>query len=343
MSNVRKKFTVEQKNIVLKLVSEGFSQAEIAKYVGVSRSCVTRFLKRFERRRSVENLPRTGRPPKTTSRDDRHIIRHARTNRRQTLQDITNSVNSSLSLPISSRTVRRRLRRFGYRRRKIAKQLTINRTNRLRRLSWCKSKLAWSALGKWQSVIFSDETQIVLDNKGVYVWRKPDEIWRPECLGKRQGNTRLSVMFWGCITYNGVGVLVPVDGIIDSKKYVQILDANLWAVVAKHFSLKPWIFQDDNAPVHRSRFTQNWKVDNEVQGITWPAQSPDLNVIENVWRTIKLKLQTECCTIKTRTDLIQAVVRIWQSLPLAYIRNLYASIPRRLHSVIIAKGYPTKY
>jgi len=77
--------------------------------------------------------------------------------------------------------------------------------------------------------------------------------------------------------------------------------------------------------------------------MTWPAQSPDLNIIENVWRTIKLKLQNETEVTKTRTELINAVCRIWRSLPVGYIRNLYASLPRRLRSVIIAKGFPTKY
>jgi Zn/Cd-binding protein ZinT len=54
-------------------------------------------------------------------------------------------------------------------------------------------------------------------------------------------------MFWGCITHEGVGTFVPVDGTINSENYIQILDHNLWPVAAKHFPQNPWIFQDDNA------------------------------------------------------------------------------------------------
>ena len=344
MGKDRHELTVEEKNIVLKLLSEDFTHADVGKYVGVSRACITRFLSRYRSRKTVENLPRTGRPPKTSLRDDRHILRVVKSNRRQSLREITNTVNNDLSIAVSSRTIRRRLRSCGYRRRKIRKSLTIARVNRLRRLSWCKTKLSWQAIGKWRSVIFSDETQVVLDHsRNVYVWRKPHKIWLPDCLGKRGGRPRISAMFWGCITYDGVGILVPVDGNIDSQKYTQILDANLLPVVAKRFAQKPFIFQDDNAPAHSSKFTRDWKIKNEIPGMTWPAQSPDLNIIENVWRIIKLRLQSETEVIQTRAELINAVCRIWRSLPVGYIRNLYASIPRRLRSVIIGRGFPTKY
>ena len=41
--------------------------------------------------------------------------------------------------------------------------------------------------------------------------RKPDEIWLPECLGKAGCRSRISAMYWGCITYDDVGTLVSVD------------------------------------------------------------------------------------------------------------------------------------
>jgi len=78
----------------------------------------------------------------------------------------------------------------------------------------------------------------------------------------------VSATFWGCITYDGVGTLVPVDGTIDSKKYTKILDVHLWPVVAKHFAEQPFIFQDDNAPAHSSKFTRDLKIENAIPGMT---------------------------------------------------------------------------
>jgi hypothetical protein len=72
------------------------------------------------------------------------------------------------------------------------------------------------------------ETQIVL-GKGskVHVWRKECEQWALYGLGEgrtRQPRVVASVMFWSCITHEGVGTFVPVDGTINSEKYIQILD-----------------------------------------------------------------------------------------------------------------------
>ena len=64
-------------------------------------------------------------------------------------------------------------------------KITISRVNRDRRMGFCRQKLYWNVQNNWLSIIFSDETKIVLDRYGkVYVWRKPDERCRPDCLGQ---------------------------------------------------------------------------------------------------------------------------------------------------------------
>lgn len=39
-------------------------------------------------------------------------------------------------------------------------------------------------------------------------------------------------------------------------KYQEILENNLWPVLARHFSDGMYRFQDDNAPVHRARIIE---------------------------------------------------------------------------------------
>ena len=164
---------------------------------------------------------------------------------------------------ISSRTVRRRLNFEGYQKHPVWKKTTISPVNREKRKRLCRSKLMWTVRNHWKKVIFSDETKIEIgNNRKVYVWRKVDDRLRPECNGLYHGRnykTKCSVMFWGCISYYGVSALSPVVGNLNSEKYINILDDNLWPVIAQHFPTSPYIFQEDNAPYHESRRTNQWK------------------------------------------------------------------------------------
>ena len=86
------------------------------------------------------------------------------------------------------------------------------------------------------------------------------------------------------------------------------------------------IFQEDNALCHVSRQCNAWKADDNIPILPWPAQSPDINVIENVWRVLKIQ--------KTKADLEQVVNEVWTSLPLHYIQSLYQNLPKRIKAVI---------
>jgi transposase len=66
-----------------------------------------------------------------------------------------------------------------------------------------------------------------------------------------------------------------------------------------HFADEPYRFQDDNAPVHRSRIIEEFKRVNDIHGMTGLAQSPDLNIIENLWLRIKRSLQNAAGNINT--------------------------------------------
>ena len=75
----------------------------------------------------------------------------------------------------------------------------------------------------------------------------------------------------------------------------------------------------------------------------WPAQSPDLNIIENIWLYMKRELQKSAVDIATKNDLLREIQSVWRNIELDYIRNLYQSISDRLNNVIEMKGHLTKY
>ena len=86
-----------------------------------------------------------------------------------------------------------------------------------------------------------------------------------------------------------------------------------------------------------------WKDENGIRTLLWPPQSPDLNIIENVWKVLKIQVQKRLREIKNANDLRRVVLDIWTDLGLHYIRSLYDSIPRRIRCVLRSRGQITKY
>ncbi len=54
-----------------------------------------------------------------------------------------------------------------------------------------------------------------------------------------------------------------------------------------------FIFQQDLAPAHTAKSTKSWLNDHGVGVLDWPANSPDLNPIENLWGIVKRKMRNK--------------------------------------------------
>ncbi len=139
-------------------------------------------------------------------------------------------------------------------------------------------------------------------------------------------------MVWGCISYKGVGELRVIDDTMDSIAYTRVLSECLHDSVSAAGLSGDFMFQQDNAPCHKSTYTKEFFRVNDINVIDWPAQSPDLNPIENVWAFIKQKLKNY--EIKSRSFLIEKVTEIWGSISPNYIKRLYDGMPKRLEMVI---------
>ena len=87
----------------------------------------------------------------------------------------------------------------------------------------------------------------------------------------------------------------------------------------------------------------DYKLKNKIKTLTWPAQSPDLNIIENVWFRLKKELHSDANNINSVAELKDAIRAIWEKLPVEYIKSLYKTIPRRIRTVLRANGNVTKY
>ena len=73
----------------------------------------------------------------------------------------------------------------------------------------------------------------------------------------------------------------------------------------------------------------------------WPANSPDLNPIENVWRILKYRIGKRFP--KTLDELRQYLIEEWDKLELKDFVHYIREMPERCQAVIDAKGGHTKW
>lgn len=84
---------------------------------------------------------------------------------------------------------------------------------------------------------------------------------------------------------------------MDRFMYTNILKDVMLPHAEEEMPLR-WRFQQDNDPKHTSRHCKTWLQQNAIEVLDWPAQSPDLNPIENLWEIVNSKINRENCSTK---------------------------------------------
>ncbi len=71
---------------------------------------------------------------------------------------------------------------------------------------------------------------------------------------------------------------------VNAAIYQEILEHFMLPSADKLYGDADFIFQQDLAPAHTAKGTKSWFNDHGVTVLDRPANSPDLNPIENLWR-----------------------------------------------------------
>jgi transposase len=327
---------------IVNLLLDDHSIRQVAQMTGVGRSTVGRISKQVIPNK--ENIPR-GRPSKLSSQDKRHLVNKIKSGQIDNAVQGMEFINSINTQPVCAQTVRNALKEHGMKSVVKKKVPLLVQRHRRDRLKWARKYQHWT-VEDWKRVIWSDETKILLigSDGRVYTWKEPGESIsdRTTVPTVKHGGGRL--MVWGCMGWNGVGVLTEVEGNMNAVQYVEILGGGLEESVEKlGLDLNTFYFQQDNDPKHTAQLTSTWLDQQGFQILDWPAQSPDLNPIEHLWNHVKKQLRQYPRPPSGLHELWDRLVVEWEKIPAEVCQNLISSMPRRCEAVIKAKGAHTKY
>uniref|UniRef100_A0A9J8AZP5 Tc1-like transposase DDE domain-containing protein n=2 Tax=Cyprinus carpio carpio TaxID=630221 RepID=A0A9J8AZP5_CYPCA len=119
--------------------------------------------------------------------------------------------------------------------------------------------------------------------------RNKEDKDNPSCY-QRSVQKPASLMVWGCMSACGMGSLHICKGTINAERYIQVLEQHMLPSRRRLFQGRPCIFQHDNARPHTASITTSWLRRRRIRVLKWPACSPDLSPIENIWSIIKRKM-----------------------------------------------------
>ena len=107
--------------------------------------------------------------------------------------------------------------------------------------------------------------------------------------------------------------------------------------------VKPIWFQKDGASYHTAGIPSRYKKGQKVKILNWPAQSPDLSPIENLWKIVKDRIAKRRHRIKSIDEMSQAIINELSTVEEDLLERLAKSFVNRLDLCIAAKGGSIKY
>lgn len=242
----------------------------------------------------------------------------------------------SLDIMISQGTVQTAIKKLGLRRVKLQKKPKLTEAQVAKRLEFAEVKRTKTF---WRRVLFTDETMLVLEPPPSHVYISannpipiaPHSKYSPK------------IMVWGGISWYGkTGLFLVTKGeSVNSDRYQEVLE-EAWPTLPFPSSVD-WIFQQDGAKCHTSRSTLQYLEEDKKAEVLpdWPANSPDLNCIENLWYTFKERVYRR--NFKTVDGLFRVAQDEWNKIELSEIQKLISSMPNRLRQVVERQGRHSDY
>ena len=321
---------LERRRVLHFLVNQGVNDKnELITSTGMSRRSVEENLKKINAGQGPERKIKTGVTTKLKPNDRRRLYMLALIHPKYSCKQLAYEIFRRGSPKVSHMTIYRTLQSAGIKKWNPKKSPPLTEKHKKLRLEWCLKHKDTD----WTKVIFTDESYVQLSRNKIKMWGRN----KPSVSVCKYGP---KVLIWGGLSYMGLTPIKVAEGNINSDSYQAILSECLIDSM-KPFYPDGFILQQDNAPPHVSKSTKKFLEANQILTITWPAISPDLNPIENLWAIIKHEIEKQGA--KTLTEIKEVIESVWEAVTAKVRESLINSMSKRIELCIKAKGEKIKY
>ena len=335
----------------------------IAKRAKVHPRTAQLWIQRNKEGHSLKDRPRTGRKrllsPAMLAELKSIAVKQTRTTAISS-QKLAQHLQRTFAVTVSALTVRRALKAHNWSYALAPKAPLLKPSHKLQRMRWAQHHLTKrTCFAKW---MFTDSKIFYVENigtgRGLKFWAPPG----PRRVCPTSMSTLGVHVYWGLTKFGVTKPIIVTGGrskrsdFIDprtgspfrgvcAQEYVQQVLPTLKQGGDLQFGLQgrwssEWIFQQDNAAAHASSVTKQAlkKMFPNRHVTDWPAKSPDLSPIENMWAWVLRKLQTSDERINSVAELKAGITRVMKSVTPQLCSRYISSMPQRLHTVLHRNG-----
>ena len=152
-----------------------------------------------------------------------------------------------------------------------------------------------------------------------------------------------SVQVWGGNPKFYKMRLVVFDRNVNANTYIRnVLQPVVVPFMRQHFRGRRQ-FQQDKILAHNARLKTKFLQRNNINVMNWPAKSPDMSPIENLWDELGRRVFQRRPPHATLLQLCRAIEDEWNNMLQRTVMTLFESMRRRCVACINANGSYTKH